>query len=46
MAKKNQVELTPQLIRQISQKVYALWLKELRIEKERRGKASPTVRKL
>jgi hypothetical protein len=28
--------ITPELVRQVADKVYALWLKELQIERERR----------
>ncbi len=30
-------KLTPKLVREVADKVYALWLKELMIEKERKG---------
>lgn len=30
-------KVTPELVRKIADNVYALWLKELRIENERRG---------
>lgn len=30
-------QLTPEIIRQIVEKVYALWLRDLRLERERLG---------
>lgn len=32
-----QQQITPELVRRIAEKVYALWLRDLRLEQERRG---------
>jgi hypothetical protein len=34
-ARTSEIAVTPELVRQVTQKVYALWLRDLRIEKER-----------
>lgn len=37
--------LSPELVRKIADKVYALWLRDLQIEQERKGKKNSKTNK-